>query len=334
MKYAIAPAALLALAAIPAGAEDYKVAHFTTANSSSAAFDQAFADKVTEKTGGDTTFEFFWSGSLGSGAEIVHLISGGAVKIGGTAPAYYPSELPIAGLTNSLPGVFPDAEAAMRAQRALTTSNPLYLAEAERVGVYPIVQHGLASSHMMCTESFSTVADLAGRKVRTFGYFLPVAVSALGMTPVSLATSEIYEGLERGVIDCVAVSFNTAQSYKVYEVAKYWSDINLGALSGPTLYAGYDIYFNEWDDAMRAIVDEASAAVFEDEIANLSALEAQAVAVAEADGARLIPFTEQDKVDGLLPDMLALWQEKQVADGMDAGTAAAVVDAVRAELAK
>lgn len=332
MKLAITFASILTATALSASAENYKVAEFTSQNSSSAALDQKWAQLVTEATGGKTTFEFFWSGSLGAGPEIVHLLSGGAIKIGGSAPAYYPSELPLAGLTNSLPAVFPDVETAMRLQRKLTTEHPQFLAEAERVGVYPIIQHGLTPSRLMCTKPVSTLADLSGLKVRTYGYFLPVAVTAIGMTPISVSISEIYEGLERGVIDCAAVSYATADAYKLEEVAKYWSDINLGAFSGPTVYASHNTYFNEWDETMRDIVNKASMEVFEEEIVQLAALEAKALAKAQEAGVEIVPFSEQAEVDAAIPDMLTLWEEKQVGDGMDPAIAAEIVSEVRAEI--
>jgi TRAP-type C4-dicarboxylate transport system substrate-binding protein len=334
MNKALTLATLISVAAVPAFAESYKVAHFTSQTSSSAGFDQDFANRVTEATNGDTTFEFFWSGSLGAGGEIVHLLGGNAIKIGGSAPAYYPSELPISGLTNSLPALFDDVETAMRVQRKLTTQNPLFLEEAARAGIYPIVQHGLATSRLMCNKPVATAADLSGLKVRTYGYFLPAALSAIGMTPVSVNIAEIYEGLERGVIDCVAISYATATAYKIEEVAKYWSDINLGAFSGPTLYASHTTYFDEWDDSLRAIVDEASSRVFEEEITDHTALDEAALVKAKSAGVEVIPFNEQAKIDEMIPDMLELWEKKQVDDGMAADVAAEVVTVVRAELGR
>ncbi|MCL1485938.1 MAG: TRAP transporter substrate-binding protein DctP [Marinobacter sp.] len=327
-------ASLLSVAALPANAQNYRVAHFTPQTSTTAHFDQKFAQLVTDATGGKTTFEFFWGGALGSGAEIVHLLTGGAIKIGGSAPVYYPSELPISGLTNSLPTLFDDVETAMRVQRRLTTGNPLFLKEASSIGIYPLVQHGLSASHLMCTKPVSTVTDLSGLRVRTYGYFLPAAMSAIGMTPINMGTTEMYEGLERGMIDCVAVSYGTASSYKIAEVAKYWSDINLGALSGPVLYASQTTYFNDWDDTMRAIVNEASSKVFEEEISYLSTFDEEALEKAHEAGVELIHFTEQAKVNEMIPNMLDLWEERQVSTGMPADVAAEVVSAVRAELGK
>lgn len=325
-----AVAALLASGS--AQADTFQVANFGPDSTGMAKFDKILAEEIARATDGAIEFQFFWAGSLGAGNEIVPLVAGGAVPFGVTAPAYYPSEMPIAGLINSLPGTFRSVADAMKAQQELSANNADYLAEYEQVGVYPIYHHGLPTLRLMCTKPVKTMDDMKGLKVRTFGYFLPVGFSSLGFVPVTVPIQDQYESLSRGVIDCVATNYATAVGYKLQEVAPYWSDVNLGAFSGPTLYMKYDTYFNEWDDATRRVVDQATMKVFEQELAELDALDEIALKQAVEEGVEAISFEDQEKVDETMPDMLVVWKDRQMEDGMDEVLATRVTDAVRGYL--
>ena len=265
MKILLAPAVLaLHLSAVQiAGAETIKIGAIATEHGMTGKMDSFFAKKAEELSDGELKFQIFWAGAIGTATEIIPLIKDGALEVGSTAPAFYGSEMPVVGITNSLPFVFENATVAMRVQDALSRSDPHYLDEYKRVGVFPIVQHGLAASHLMCSKPVRNLDDLKGLKIRSYGFFLPVAINALGAVPVSMQLSEVYESMQRGVIDCVPVAYSTALDYKLEEVGKYWSDINLGAISGPALYTSYANYKEGgWSAERISVIDEAATLEF------------------------------------------------------------------------
>lgn len=313
-------------------ADTLKVAHFTPETTTFGKYDKKFAEKLAEATGGKTKLQFFWAGALGTGNEIIPLIAGGAISLGVTAPAYYPSEMPITGMLNSLPTTFKTVAEAMNAQRNLSSTNEHFLAEFKKVGVYPILQHGLSTLHLMCTKPIRTVADMKGLKIRTFGYYLPLAFSKLGFVPVTVPLQDQYEALGRGVIDCVPTSYGIAMAYKLDEVAKYWSDVNLGAFAGPAMYVNHDLFFNVWSEEKRNLVKKAAAEVFAEESVQLDLIDKEAAEAAKAKGVEILAFEEQDKVDAATPDMISAWEEKQIRDGMAEDLAKAVAAAVRAQI--
>lgn len=332
MMTAIA-ALMVAAAPLTAEAKTYKIAHFTPDNKANAVADKDFAQAVTDATNGDVTFEFFWGGSLGAGNEIIHLISDGALELGVTAPAYYSSEMPIAGLTNGTPFLFKNIASAIELQDSLSRTNQHFLDEYKRMGVFPVLQHGLTPSRLMCTRQVGTFADLAGLKVRSFGYYLPAALESLGMVPVTMALGDMYEGLQRGTIDCIAVSYSTAMAFKMHEVAKYWSDINMGASSGPVMYTTWANYKEGgWSEDFIKTVDEAAAKAMAAEPAYLENLDAEALKTVIAGGVTFTPFADQEKVDATVPDMVGLWRELQVKNGMDAAIADEIAGAVSAAI--
>lgn len=321
---------LVAVAPLGAAAETLKVAHPFPENGAQGRIDKLFAEEISKSTDGEMTFQFFWSGSLGAGNEIVHLIRDGAIEYGVSAPAYYASEMPVSGLTNGTPFIFSEAATAMKLQDELSRNNPHFLAEYERMGVFPILQHGLTASHLMCTKPVANAADMDGLRVRSFGAYLPVALEALGAVPVTMSTSDMYEGLQRGTIDCVSVSYATAAVYKLHEVAQHWTDVNFGASSGPVFYTAWGNYNGGWSDETRAIVDAASAKAMEAEIAMLADEDEAALKVAIDAGVTFTPFADQETVDATVPDMIQLWHDIQIKNGLDPAVADEVAEAVRA----
>lgn len=62
--------------------------------------------------------------------------------------------------------------------------------------------------------------DLHGQKIRSSGSYLDF-LKALGATPVTMPTSEIYTALERGVVDGAAASLTDAYTDSFYKFLKY-----------------------------------------------------------------------------------------------------------------
>jgi TRAP-type C4-dicarboxylate transport system substrate-binding protein len=335
LALSLCAAAMAASATAIASAETIKVGAVATETSMTGKMDTYFAKQVEEISGGDLKFQFFWGGAAGAGTEIIPLIKGGVLQVGSAAPGWYASELPVSGLVNSVPFIFPDADTAMTLQDKLSRENSHYLAEYERVGVFPIAQHGLAATHLMCNKPIRKVEDLAGVRVRSYGSFLPIALEALGMVPVSMQPAEMYENLQRGVIDCAPVAYSTALDFKLHEVAKYWSDINLGAISGPALYTSFKNYKQGgWSPERITAIDEAAQRTLVHEREAWVNEDASAIERAKAGGVELIALEDPEKLVERVPDMLAIWEKAQVERGLDAAVAAELVATVKAELGR
>ncbi len=73
---------------------------------------------------------------------------------------------------------------------------------------------------------------MKGLKIRSFGTALPDFARTLGAEPVSVAFAELYAALERGTVDAAFVSCFTAYPLRMYKVAKYILELNLGPPSG------------------------------------------------------------------------------------------------------
>lgn len=70
--------------------------------------------------------------------------------------------------------------------------------------------------------------DLKGLKIRVSGATAVKMGKALGFTPVSMPMGDLYLGLEKGVIEGVALPVEILISRRLAEVSKYVTDIDLG----------------------------------------------------------------------------------------------------------
>lgn len=95
----------------------------------------------------------------------------------------------------------------------------------KRFGVYVVDMHQAEPRMVYAKEAFKSLADLKGRKIRTAGPSETAFTRAIGMVPATIMPSEIYTGLQQGVIDGNWVADAPHFYNKGYEVTKYIYDV-------------------------------------------------------------------------------------------------------------
>lgn len=84
------------------------------------------------------------------------------------------------------------------------------------------------SQVLLCKDSFESLADLDGRKVRTGNRSLAELMESLGASSVTMPIGDVVPSLERGVVDCAITGSLTAYNQGWFEVVEYVSDLGLG----------------------------------------------------------------------------------------------------------
>ena len=107
---------------------------------------------------------------------------------------------------------------------------------------------------MICTKPIKSIADFKGKRIRTYGFAYPALVQALGGTPVSMSSSDGYEALQRGILDCSPIGPSLAHGWKYDEVAKYYIDVPIGASFGHMIAMNLKSY-NALDAQTKSIID-------------------------------------------------------------------------------
>jgi len=79
-----------------------------------------------------------------------------------------------------------------------------------------------------CKTPISGLADLKGKKVRSFTPAMAKLIEYFGGIPVTLAFSEVYPSLQRGVADCGITATLSGNTSKWFEVTEYLYPLSIG----------------------------------------------------------------------------------------------------------
>jgi len=255
------------------------------------------AEELTKQTNGAVNVQIFHGGTLGSSAEMIDLIGEGAVDIGNFVSSYVFSRLPMQAFF-TMPLVYPDIQSVTQLTRQGWQKSKKMQEDLVKNKLYPFGFAGMAVTRIISKKPIHSLKDLQGLKVRTFGPTFPILLQKLGAVPVNLQFNEVYEGLQRGTVDAALASYTSAYYFKYFEVAKYFSDINLGTDFTSCTYVNLDLY-NKWPPNLKTlfntIVKEAE--VLSDKIH--IGFEDYARDEQLKAGVKVIHFQDQDKVTAL-----------------------------------
>ena len=310
----------LIVCAQAAYAEDYPKMNLRYANLLAAQIPTSkseiyIAEELTKRTNGAVQVKMFHGGSLGSSTEMIDLIGEGAVDIGNFVSSYNFSRLPMLSFF-TMPLAYPDVQSVTELTRSGWERSKKMQDDLIKNNLYPFNFRGFAITHIISKKPIRNLEDLKGQKVRTFGALFPKLLKKLGAVPVNLQFHEVYEGLQRGTIDAALSSYSAAFAYKNYEVAKYFSDINLGTDFLMCTYANLDLY-NSWPQSLKdqfnIIVKEATILSDKTHIG----FDQYAIAEMQKAGIELIQFEDQDKIDALRDWAIDLTVEAIVKQGKE-----------------
>lgn len=219
---------------------------------------KAFAAEVEARTGGKIKFELYFSSSLMPGGEVLKGIGSGLADIGKLQTAYYPKELPIATFLNDL-GSMPDNSfplGILQGSAALLEifDSPELANELASYNVKVLsANYAYINYDILCTKPVVTPEDARGTRARVGGKVFSAEAKALGMTAVPLATGEMYDGLQKGVVDCVVLHPAGNIDYGLTEVAKHLTPIQMSGYLGALWAINLDVWNSLPPDAQQIL---------------------------------------------------------------------------------
>lgn len=201
---------------------------------------QAMFEAIDEEYAGTIEVEYFWSGSMAGGTEILNSLSSDMVDSASIPTAYYPKDLPVASWAEGLTGLAPTANilppfVANPAMHAAFDSEAVTTEYAEHNAV-PVTVATTDSYALVCKDPIDSLEEARGKLVRVASTQHGAEVEELGMSPVSLAHGETYEALQRGTIDCTITSISGAEDLGLYEIAKHLIPIGFSPTVLPVLF--------------------------------------------------------------------------------------------------
>lgn len=273
--------------------------------------DQWFVDEIERRSGGNIKIQIYWSGALAAPKYIFNIAGSGGVEMGASSPGYYPSDMPFGGLINALSGTlsFDNAKEGALITQEIFDKFPIVQEDWKKMGVWPLYFNALGEYRLACTSPLKSADDLKNKKIRQFSDFHPKLWESVGATGITVLPAEIYEGLARGRMDCGYYDYSLLSRSKLYEPAKYLSNINLGASSTWPVVVNYDLFFNKWPQNVRDLFMEVGREAAAKSIEIVQQDEDDALKEMLDKGAIMVEFpeAEQKKVEAMVPDFLDIW---------------------------
>jgi TRAP-type C4-dicarboxylate transport system substrate-binding protein len=201
---------------------------------------QKFMEQVTEKTDGKITFETYYAAALHPVTESLSAIQSGLTDITFVSPSNVPDLLPAALWEITV------------SQGAISSEFPLTLTEgtpvqfaayqdgplADELAQYDattLATWGTAPNSAICKPEVTSADQAEGKAIRTPGPPFVDEVEQIGMTSVTLPVTDVFEGLQRGVIDCFMNVISPFITLGIWEEAKYFIPANFATSVGSQL---------------------------------------------------------------------------------------------------
>lgn len=200
-------------------------------------------ETMKEASGGNLTVEASPMTELGlKGFEVMRMMQLGIFDVGHGIISYLGDDAVAEGA--DLAGVVQNWE---EAQAAAEVYSPV-LAEsfadsyqARLLAVYPF-----PSNLMYCNTPVSSLADLEGKKIRSYSKSMSDLITGLGATPVTLPFGEVVPALQLGTVDCGITG--TLPAY-----TSGWGDVTTHLVRIST---GYALSYAAMSDSAWARMDE------------------------------------------------------------------------------
>lgn len=167
---------------------------------------------VEEWSGGKIKFDVAYSNAVAEVTESDEALTDGRLDIASVLPIYDPSEYPAntalieAGFISdqsAVEGVF--SSNAWPNEVAFATDE--IMAEFDDHGMVPMVPvYNSGSQGLFCSEERADLDTLDGVSVSSSGTAQTKEIEALGAAATSIAYTELFESLQRGVVDCAAAT--------------------------------------------------------------------------------------------------------------------------------
>ncbi len=208
--------------------------------------------QITEASGGRLTFTYQPGGSLFAATETLDAVESGACDIGWTSTAFYAQRFPIAEFINLCANGITSAQMGTDVFEAMIEEIP---EAAEEFSSWKIVATYACAEAPVCYtgDKIETAEDFQGVMLRAAGTVASQYIEALGATPVSLATSEVYEAVEKGTLQGFCNDWHNIDCFNLYECIDYCMTLPIN-FTACTVIMNWDTY-NSLPSDLQEILD-------------------------------------------------------------------------------
>lgn len=187
-------------------------------------------EMVTKESDGKVTFQNYLNGVLHTAKQGFRAAMTDICDLTHAYPSYQPASFQLS-FVNDLPFAISTTHGGVL---AMETLYPKYFKdEYEKMGVLLGAWVTTSEYNLITKKPVRSLEDLKGMKIRSFGGLCSDTLAILGAVPVMLQSAESYTSLQNGVVDGVLYPDSSMVSYRLFEIAKYHTDIGLTHMGIP-----------------------------------------------------------------------------------------------------
>lgn len=257
-------------------------------------------DGIEKATNGSLAFKTFPNGEVVKFRTAFKGIASGIVDMAHVVWVIHPTEMPRASLAAQALAFSDNAISAAGAvaEFHMVTCEGCQK-EYAKAKVMPLGGEAAARYVLMCSKEFKSVDDLKGVRVRAVGAMARWA-KELGMIPTRIASTEVLQSMQRGVIQCALGLLPWLSAYSLKDATKYIIDTRKGgALGGSSWWINTQTWAKLSAAHKTAMLDALPGHIFR--LVSLGM-------VAEAEDARKKAIAAGIKVTDGGPAYLAKWK--------------------------
>jgi TRAP-type C4-dicarboxylate transport system substrate-binding protein len=211
-----------------------------------------WSQEVAKLSKGELTVRLFPSMQLGGKPpELYRQTQQGITDATFTLPGYTSADFPMMALTE-LPGT---ATSADDGTKKLWAHFDKFLARDYKGTKVLMLWNSDTASIMSKSKPVRRLEDLKGMKIRTPSAAQSSQLEALGAIPIDMPVTQIYNSLDRGVIDASMIPMSAALDFKLIEVAKYFT-VNAPLGRSPFLVAMNRNRYEKLPANLKKIIDD------------------------------------------------------------------------------
>ena len=180
---------------------------------------EPFKKELEEKSKGRIKVTIHPGGALAPAPAHYENVVAGAFDIGWTLQGYTPGRFPLSAIVE-MPFLWSSAQEATRVFWQLFEEVPTLQNEYRDVKVLATWTHDLGQLYTT-SKPVRTLEDLRGLKIRAPGPVQTTMLRALGAVPLNMPAGEMYDALERGVVDGLVTGLSAIKGYRLEQLVKH-----------------------------------------------------------------------------------------------------------------
>ncbi len=258
MKKTLLAALGLAMLAAPAFADPVQIKFAYPSAPNNALFQamQGWSDDVNKAADGAIEVKLFPGGVIADNSNMYDRVTGGVTDIGfavfGPVSSVFPK-------TNV--GTLPfEARNHREDALALWALYDKGVISGEFTKFHPLAFVVFPGLVIHSKKPIHTLADVKGMKISVEGRVLSQMIPRLGAAPISLQPGELYQSLQRGLVDAVPQGWPSVPTFHLDEVTNFHLEVPLGFNTG-YVAINNDVYA-KLPAAGKAAIDKLSGKVF------------------------------------------------------------------------